>query len=560
MGRQYLGALVLSLIVGTSALAADDELLLRAREAGLALARGDFDEAIAVYTEVLKDKTLPNQRRATLLTDRGVAYARRQSPREAIENFNSAIKLFPEYAAIYNNRGNVLLGIGAVGEAMKDFNRALILAPGYTAAYSNRAGAYMKLGRIQLALDDYTKAIRLVPVNPAALTGRGRAHLAAHRPQGAIRDFTRAVTFDSRFSAAYRSRAEAKMITGSYKEAVEDFSRAVAFDSRNPDLYVLRGEAYLEAGNLASAIKDLATAIDLNPRNARAYVERGFAYAKAEAYDEALNDFARALELEPRSAKAFAYRAWSYRQRQPELALQDVEVALKLDAASAEAYWVRGEIHEAQGRGTLAVADFEKALSLDPRMKRAELALQRLGILRAGTEEEVVGAGLDGWRVFAKGWQYVATNEQYPRLKVDIEMIGKGMPRILAWEVKSAPFADIGVLRFHAGVVDARRGPEEIEQVAIVDLQADSVVAVETQRRGTKLARMTWDEGKLVVASADGTKGEYVLRPDKSKEIAAAPRKRQASRRQRSTWSPWGSTWNRRRGRPKTLFELLFGN
>jgi tetratricopeptide (TPR) repeat protein len=560
MRRQYLTALALSLLVATPAPAADDNVLLRAREAGVALARGNFDQAIALYTEALQDKTLPNERRATLLADRGVAYARRQSPREAIEDFNRAIQLFPEYAAIYNNRGNVLLGIGAVREAMKDFDRALMLAPGYAAAYSNRAGAHIKLGQLNLAIADYTKAIALVPANAAAFTGRGRAHLAAHRPYGAIRDFTRAVAAETRFSAAYRSRAEAKLGIERYEEAIEDFSRAIAFDSRNVDLYILRGDAYLEAGNAASAVKDFATAVDINPRSARAYVARGLAYAKAEAYDDALNDFARAIELEPRTATAFAYRAWTYRRQQPELGLKEVERALKLDAANADAYWARGEIHEAQGRGTLAVADFEKALSLDPEQKWATRALQRLGVLKPAFEEEVAGAGLDGWRVFAKGRQFVAMSDQYPRLRIDIEMLGKGQPRLLEWELKTAPFAGIGVLRFHAGVVDSARGPEEVEQVAIVDLQANSVVAVEIQRRGAKQAQMTWEAGKLIMASADGTTDEIVLRPDKSKDLVAAAPKRQAAEKQKTSWSPWGSTWDSRRGRPKTLFELLFGN
>jgi tetratricopeptide (TPR) repeat protein len=563
MGRYCRCALALSLILATAAastVAADDaSVLLRAREAGAALARGNFDQAIALYTEALQDKTLASERRATLLADRGVAYARRQSPREAIDDFNRAIQLFPEYAAIYNNRGTVLLGIGAVREAMKDFDRALLLAPGYAAAYSNRAGAHLKVGQVALAIADYTKAIALVPVNPAAFTGRGRAHLAAHRPHAASRDFTRAVGFDARFSAAYRSRAEAKLVTERYDEAIEDFSRAIAFDARNADLYVARGGAYLEGGNAASAVKDFTTAIDLAPRKVAAYVARGFAYAKAEAYEDALNDFARAIEFEPRTAKAFAYRAWTYRQQQPELALKDVERALKLDAASAEAYWARGEIHEAQGRGTLAVADFEKALSLDSGLKDAKLALQRLGVLGADQEEEVADAGVDSWRVFTKGRQYVAMSAQFPRLKIDIEMLGKGQPRLLEWEVKGAPYAGIGVLRFFAGAVDSPRGPENVEQVAIVDLQANSVVGVEMLKLGTKLAQMTWEGGKLVMASADGTTEELTLRADKSKEPAAAPPKKVADR-PKDAWSPWGNTWDTRRGRPKTLFELLFGN
>src|SRR5581483_11759831 len=317
------------------AAAQSDAVALRSREAAAALVRGNVDQAIALYTEALEDKSLPNDRRATILNDRGVAYARRQQQREAIEDFNRAIQLYPEYAALYNNRGNVLLALGAVKEAAKDFDRALLLAPGY-------AGAYMKQGQIDRAIAAYTKAIKLTPNSAAALSGRGRAQLAANRPHGAIRDFTRAVSLDARFSAAYRSRAEAKMAIGRFEEAVEDFSRAVAFEPRNAEIYALRGQAYVEAGNAASGIKDYAKAIELAPNVGAYYAARGLAYAKAEAYEDALNDFARAIELEPRSPKPYAYRAWTYRQQQqPELGLKDVERALKLDDKSAEAYWAR---------------------------------------------------------------------------------------------------------------------------------------------------------------------------------------------------------------------------
>jgi tetratricopeptide (TPR) repeat protein len=551
---RLLVGLALLLAAGAPVHAVEDPAA--ARDAGAALARGNFDQAVALYSTALQDKTLPNERRAVLLTDRGVAHARRQSPREAIEDFNRAIQLYPEYAAVYNNRGNVLLGIGAVREAMKDFDRALVLAPGYAAAYSNRAGAHVRLGDLRLAMADYSKALTLVPANPAAFTGRGRAHLAAYRPESAIRDFTRAVGFDARFGAAYRARAEAKLMLERYDEAIEDFSRAIAFDARNAELYLLRGAAYLAVGNAASAAKDYATAIDINPRNAHAYAARGFAYAKAEAYDDALNDLGRAIELEPRSPKAFAYRAWTYRQQQPELGLKDVERALKLDPNSVEAYWARGAIQEAQGRTELAAVDFSKALALDPRFKEARAALQRIGAAPQVDEEEIAEAGLDRWRVFAKWPQYFATNDQFPRLKVDLEMIGKGQPRIVEWEAKAAPFAGIGVLRFHAGVVDTPRGPEEVEQVAILDLQANTVLAVETHRRGAKLAQLTWDAGKLVLASADGTIEELSLRSEKPKE---PPPKRVATEK-KDEWSPWGSVWDSGKKRPKTLFELLFGN
>ena len=239
---------------------------------------------------------------------------------------------------------------------------------------------------------------------------------------------------------------------------------------------------------MASAIKDFTKAIELNPISTY-YAGRGFAYAAAEASDEALNDFARAIELDPRGATAYAYRAWTYlHQQQAELGLKEVARALKLDANCAVAYWVRGEIHEAQGRAELAVADLRQALALDSNLNAASRTLERLGITDRPQQREVAEAAREGWRVYQKGKQFVARNEDYPRLQIELEMLGKGQPRILEWEVKKPPFQGIAILRFYAGSLDNPRGPEEVEYAAIVDLQANQVVAIEMQRLGAKVA------------------------------------------------------------------------
>jgi hypothetical protein len=128
-------------------------------------------------------------------------------------------------------------------------------------------------------------------------------------------------------------------------------------------------------------------------------------------------------------------------------------------------------------------------------------------------------------------------------------MMGKGQPRILEWDVKEPPFAGIAVLRFHAGVVDGPNGPQDVEHAAVIDLQTSSVVSVEVQRQGNKTAEWTWDEGKLVVASADGITDEFQLRQPKPKEVVTAPPPRRYNN------DPWG--WGGGR-KPKTLFDLLF--
>ena len=270
------------------------------------------------------------------------------------------------------------------------------------------------------------------------------------------------------------------------------------------------------------------------------YAARGFAYAKAEAYEEALNDFARAIELEPRSPKAFAYRAWTYRQQQqPELALKDVERAFKLDANSAEAYWARGEIHEALGAPSWPSPTCARRLSLDPELKEAAA---RAGAAWASTpacdEPEVAERRPRPLARVSEGPQFVATNDEFPRLKIDLEMMGKGQPRILEWDVKKPPFAGIAVLRFHAGVVEGPRGPEEVEHAAIVDLQTNTVVGVEVQRQGDKLAQWTWDDGKLwSPAPTASPTSSSCARPRRRTPVAAAAQARRRAAEE-PAWSP----------------------
>jgi tetratricopeptide (TPR) repeat protein len=57
---------------------------------------------------------------------------------EAIEQFNEAINVYPNYAAAYNNRGAAFAGKGDPERALEDFNQALRINPYYRDAQFNR--------------------------------------------------------------------------------------------------------------------------------------------------------------------------------------------------------------------------------------------------------------------------------------------------------------------------------------------------------------------------------------------------------------------------------------
>ncbi|MDX2257474.1 MAG: tetratricopeptide repeat protein, partial [Hyphomicrobiaceae bacterium] len=516
---------------------------LRQREAASALQRGQTEEAVGHYTTALSLADLPNDRRATLLNDRAVAYVRLGKTKLALEDFNKAIELFPEYAPTYNNRGNLLMALGLDDEAIKDFNRAIVLAPGYAAAYNNRAGVLMRTGALAAAIADYTQAVKLAPASAAPLTGRGSAHLMQGRPYLAMRDFSRAVGTEARFAAAYRNRAEALIELSRYEEAIEDLSRAIAFDVANSELYLLRGHGYLAVGNSDAAVQDFSRTIELSPANAGGYEARGLALALGETPDGAFADLNRAIEIAPKSATAFAYRGYAYaRLGQPDVAARDLDNAETIDKRSPEVFWARGASEELAGQADAAVEHFRRALELRPGFKRARDALARLGAEDAGdSDRPLEGLGADGWQIVAAGARFVATSDAYPGVRVPIEVIGEGKPKILAWRPGEPPFRDIGVLTYRSGSITGTQGPEETEIAAIVDIRARAVAALVPHRQGEKVSQWTWTEdGKVTVAAIDGTTEDLTLREQRMVPLAGRTGvQRYSTPGGTPSWAPW---------------------
>jgi len=554
-----------------------EELELRIRDAALALANGKPAEAVERYTLLLNGETLSDDRRATLLNDRAVAFVRLGKTQEALEDYNQAIALFPEYAAVYNNRGNLLMALGLYDEALKDFDRAIALAPGYAAAYNNRAGAHSRLGDAEAAIRDYTRAIKLMPAHPAPLSGRGRAHLFEGRPNAAIRDFSRAVAADARFATGYRNRAEARIELGQYQEAIEDLSRAIAFDPANAEIYLLRGHAYLANSDTTAAAADFTRVIELSPADTAGYEARGLANTMAESYEAAFSDLNHAIRLSPRSSTAFAYRGYAYiRNGQPEVAQRDLETARQISKDNPEVLWALAAAEDAKGRPEAAVEHLRRALAIKPGFKRAADALERLGFVVASATDTIVeGLGALGWEVITNRDRYYAVNGSYPGIRVPLEPLGEGPPRILSWELKEAPFRGIGVLTFHGGVMKGPKGPEEIEMAAVLDLRSSSIIAIEPHRQGDEVSTWTWaDNGRITVASVDGVTAEFAVRESRQAPAVARSRQRQYQDEDGlPDWAPWnegpwaGAPSERQRAatrktkpKPKSFFEFLFGN
>jgi tetratricopeptide (TPR) repeat protein len=110
----------------------------------------------------------------------------------AIEDYNQAIRLKPDYDDAYFYRGLVKYSLRDYQGAIADSNQALKLSPKDSVYYYARGNAKSALEDYKGAIADYNQALKFKPNYDNAYYGRGEALSNSGDNQGAIADYRKA--------------------------------------------------------------------------------------------------------------------------------------------------------------------------------------------------------------------------------------------------------------------------------------------------------------------------------------------------------------------------------
>ena len=228
----------------------------------------------------------------------GINKAKERDFKGAIENFDRAIKLNPDYADAYNNRASVRHELGDDPGAKKDYTEAILLNPDCAVAHNN-------LGIISYNSDDYrgaqahhTRAIQLNPGYAQAYNGRGFARLRLGDLQGALKDFTQAIELNPNDALAWNDRGNVYFLElGDLQGALEDYTQAGRLNPNNAITFYNLGVIRSRLGNKEKALEDFTKAIELKRDFAEAYQNRGIVHYELGDSQTADVDFHNAKNL-----------------------------------------------------------------------------------------------------------------------------------------------------------------------------------------------------------------------------------------------------------------------
>ena len=120
---------------------------------------GQVREAIVQYEQALR----LNPDYAEAHNDLGAALWNSGNGRDAIVQYEQALRIKPDFAEAHYNLGNALLQGGKVQESISRYEQALRIKPDFAEAHYNLGVALEKQGRTPEAIQHYEQALRIKP-------------------------------------------------------------------------------------------------------------------------------------------------------------------------------------------------------------------------------------------------------------------------------------------------------------------------------------------------------------------------------------------------------------
>lgn len=332
---------------------------------------GDLDAALV---ESVRGKTLQPVDVLDYFLVGNEAY-RQGNVSDAIVHLEKALQLQPEHFWAGYYLGLCRLKTGRPDLATMAFTTCLSRQPDFAWLNLLRASAWAERGDFANAEADFREALKR-PLDDAAryalLVNRGVLRIRQERLDEAGADFAQAIALKPELYQAYVNHAQVFVKQEKVDEAIALLDKAIAREPALATLYRTRARLQIQQQAFAVALEDLDKAIVLagagaTPAVADDHVDRGRLLYRAKNYEGAVQACESALKIQARNAAAHFVRAEALLAlNRPGEALPSLDAAVAIGPADANLFCARASLHARLGKYAQAVADYTKALELEP--------------------------------------------------------------------------------------------------------------------------------------------------------------------------------------------------
>jgi tetratricopeptide (TPR) repeat protein len=289
----------------------------------------NYDHALTVHPQY-----------AEALFNRGVALQKLRRLDEAVNSYDRAVAVRPNYAEALCNRGVALQELRRFADAIESYDRALIVWPDFVEALCNRGNTLKAVNRLEEALESYDQALALRPDYVEVLYNRGNTLKELKRLDDAVESYDRAVCVCPHYVEALSNRGTVLEELGRLEDALKSYDRAVAVRADFTEAWSNRGNILKALGHFEEALESYDRALAAHPEHVEALYNRGVALQELRRFVDAVESYDRVLAVRPNYAEAHCNRGGALQElRRFADALESYNCALAIRPDYAEAQW-----------------------------------------------------------------------------------------------------------------------------------------------------------------------------------------------------------------------------
>ena len=211
----------------------------------------------------------------------------------------------------FYNLGNTLIGQGKVSEAIQAYESAISLRPNFSDAYNNLGVSLHSSNNLDQAVECYNQAIFIDPRNAGAFINLGNALSEQGKADEAIKAYKCAISIDPINSEVYQNLGAILQKQGKQQEALFSYMQSISIRPENAQVRNNLGNLLKELGRPEEALASYKMAVSLEPNLAEAHNNMGVLLQQEGSQDEAIKAHRKAISLQHDFAEAHQYLSFS---------------------------------------------------------------------------------------------------------------------------------------------------------------------------------------------------------------------------------------------------------
>jgi len=314
--------------------------------------------------ESLNEK-YPNN--STLFNIKGACYAELKQFDAAVNAYERAIIIKPDYYKAHYNLGGVLHELGHLDSAVKSFKTALNIEPNYAEAHNNLGNVFRDLKQLDDAVSSYKKAVIIQPDYIEAHYSLGASFHDLNKIDAAIKCYTEVLVIKPDFAEMHNNLGVLFQELGQIDSAVKHLEDALLIMPEFAEAHNNLGNVFKTLGRSEDALGCYRAAVLIKPSYAEAHFNLGVIYQELEKFNEAINHYEKAISIRSDYAEAYNNRGIILKEKgKLNDAINSFNDALTINPVYVEANYNLGVSFQELEKFNQAIKQYEKTITINP--------------------------------------------------------------------------------------------------------------------------------------------------------------------------------------------------